>query len=616
MVTTSKESGNKMIIVYVIDSYGNFSNGTTVTAKRSKEYLEKLGYTVRIVSIADLEGEEYFQLKERKIPIVSYFARKQHMYFAKPDKEILKEAFKDADLVHLFLPYKTSKLAVKIAEEMGIPVTAAFHMQPEHITYGMGLGKYGSPLSSIIYRRLNRTFYSKVSHIHCPSEFISKKLIDHSYKNVFHVISNGVGDDFFTKPLREENPEVFNILSIGRYSKEKRQDTLLKAVSESKYKDKIKITLAGRGPREKRLRKLAEKLDLNVEFCFCSKEELIQKIKENHIYVHPAEAEIEGISALEAIASGLVPIVADSKNSATKQFTLTDESLYKVRKHKSLAKKIDYFIENPKRRMELEPKYRASMERYRIDNMTKLLEEMFKEAVTDYRRKQTSKTEKGMITSKHIKPGKIKRFFSFLLYYLVVIPIFGIYFRLIRGLRIKNRKEMKKLKTGAVIVTNHVHKLDSVMSGIAMLPKKPIFTSLPQNFEIKVAGHLVSALGASPIPTTPLQTRVFLYEAKQQLLNKRFIHVFPEGHLIPMDRTIRDFKKGAFILAEEAKVPVVPLRINYIDKKWYQYPFFFKTKIRMEIGDLVYPNIFLNKRESIKDLMSRTIQEFEKIGNN
>lgn len=37
-----------MIIVYVIDNYGEFSNGTTVTAKRSKEKLEAKGHTVRI----------------------------------------------------------------------------------------------------------------------------------------------------------------------------------------------------------------------------------------------------------------------------------------------------------------------------------------------------------------------------------------------------------------------------------------------------------------------------------------------------------------------------------------------------------------------------------------
>ena len=53
---------------------------------------------------------------------------------------------------------------------------------------------------------------------------------------------------------------------------------------------------------------------------FYTTKDLIEAIKYADLYIHPAEAEIEGIGALEAIASGLVPIVADSRISATKQF--------------------------------------------------------------------------------------------------------------------------------------------------------------------------------------------------------------------------------------------------------------------------------------------------------
>lgn len=380
-----------MTIVYIIDSYGRFSNGTTVTAKRSKEYLEKLGHTIRVVSIDDSKEQGFYQLEERNVPIVSYFAKKQHMHFAKPDREILTEAFKDADIIHLFLPFKSSLKAIKLGKELNIPVTAAFHMQPEHITYNMGLGRFGTPIAWLIYKYLKFKLYNKVTRVHCPSEFIKNKLVKNNYKNIFHVISNGIQDDFYTHPERELNPEQYNILSIGRYSKEKRQETLLKAVSKSKYKDKIKITLAGSGPKEKSLKRLAKKLKLNVEFVFLNREDLIEKIKESHLYIHPAEAEIEGISALEAIASGLVPIVAVSKNSATKQFTITEESLFKVRNHRELKDKIEYFIENPKRRVELEEEYRNYMKRYHIDYSMKMLEQMFKEATNDHQKKQKIK---------------------------------------------------------------------------------------------------------------------------------------------------------------------------------------------------------------------------------
>lgn len=602
-----------MNIVYVIDSYGEFSNGTTVTAKRSKQFLEKLGHKVSIVSISDNDEEGFFKLEERKIPIVSYFAKKQSMYFAKPNKEVFKEAFKDADLVHLFLPYKSSRVALKVAKKMNIPVTAAFHMQPEHITYGMGLDRFGKPLSYLIYKWLNFRFYKNITHIHCPSEFIRDSLKKHKYKNVFHVISNGISKSFFTNPKRDMYPEIFNVLTIGRYSKEKRQDTLLKAVNYSKYKSKIHITVAGKGPKEKRLKKLVKKYNLNASFKFLSKEELIKTIKESHLYIHPAEAEIEGISALEAISSGLVPIVAESKHSATSKFTLTKESLYKVRNYKELAKKIDYFIENGERRIELEDLYREHMNNYEMSYSMKLLEEMFKQAISDHKRKKSSNSKKAKNYKRKIKKNKIKRFLSSIFYYGIAFPILSIYFYLIRGLKVKGKKNIRKLNSGAVVISNHVHKLDSVMNAIAVFPKKLNFTSIPSNFEIPVYGSIVSAFGASPIPINTFETKVFLYELRNKLTKGKFVHFFPEGDLISGYNGVRNFKRGAFVLSEEAKVPVIPVKITSINKSIYKYPFFFKSKIKINIGEPIYPNIFSQKRESINELRDKAFNELNKL---
>ena len=92
-----------MIIVYVIDNYGELSNGTTITALRSKEQLEKRGHTVRVVTAGPVFGDDIYHLEKRRIPIVSKVAEKQQTYFAKPNKKIMMEAFKDADIVQMDL---------------------------------------------------------------------------------------------------------------------------------------------------------------------------------------------------------------------------------------------------------------------------------------------------------------------------------------------------------------------------------------------------------------------------------------------------------------------------------------------------------------------------------
>ncbi|MDY0115496.1 MAG: glycosyltransferase, partial [Acholeplasmatales bacterium] len=413
---------------------------------------------------------------------------------------------------------------------------------------------------------------------------------------------------------RNDKKDLIKILTIGRYSKEKRQDTLLKAINKSKYKDNIKVILAGKGPRERHLKKLAKKYRLNCQFSFFSQEELIKKIEKSVLYIHPAEAEIEGISALEAIASGLVPIVAKSKQSATQKFTLTEESLFKVRDYQELAQKIDYFIDFYERRKHLEAKYRNYLRNYQIEKSISLLEEFFKETIYDYKRRQAAHSKQGKRIKKSIVKTRKGRAASFLFYYFFAMPVLMFYFILIRGLRIKGKKNLKKIKNGAIFISNHVHKLDSAMGGLAAFPKKPIFTSLPSNFQIPIVGSLVHILGASPIPATPLETKIFFTELKDKLVKGRYVHFFPEGELITKSEEIREFKRGAFMLAEEAKVPIVPLRINFIEKeRRIHYPFFMKDKIELLVGKPIYPNIFLPKRAAIDELQTRAIAAMQQL---
>ena len=86
----------------------------------------------------------------------------------------------------------------------------------------------------------------------------------------------------------------------------------------------------------------------------------------------------------------------------------------------------------------------------------------------------------------------------------------------------------------------------------------------------------------------------------------RYVHLYPEGELITKDSSIREFKKGAFQLAVENHVPIVPIRIRFIEKKHkFSYPFFVKDRIQIEVLKPQYPNIFMLKKESTNELTER-----------
>lgn len=83
---------------------------------------------------------------------------------------------------------------------------------------------------------------------------------------------------------------------------------------------------------------------------FYGQEELLRLLNSCDLYVHASDAEIEGISCMEALACGLVPVIANSPLSATPQFALDDRSLFQAGNAGDLADKIDYWIEHPEER--------------------------------------------------------------------------------------------------------------------------------------------------------------------------------------------------------------------------------------------------------------------------
>lgn len=376
-----------MKILIVIDQFDNSNNGTTISARRFARGLQDAGNEVYVVSTGEKEDEYKFNLKELPLPPgISHLIKSQGMSFAIPNTEILEKAISSVDIVHFYMPFFISKVGLKICEKLHIPHTTAFHVQPENITYSIGLGT-NTRINDLIYTHYRDSFFNRFSHIHCPSEFIANELKAHGYTATLHVISNGVDDDFkyYKKEKLPEFKDKFVITMIGRYSNEKRQDVLIDAVLKSKYTDKIQLVLAGKGPKETKYKKLGNALKNKPVMKFYSKDELISLLKSTDLYVHSADAEIEAISCIEAFACGNVPIIANSKNSATKQFALVKESLFEAGNSSDLANKIDFWIENESYRKEMELKYSQSAEKYRLKNSIIKMEEMFKDAIREYK---------------------------------------------------------------------------------------------------------------------------------------------------------------------------------------------------------------------------------------
>lgn len=376
-----------MRIVLVTETYDELNNGTIMTTWRFAQALRQRGHEVRVLSCGRLT-EEAYRLPEQYYPVATRLANKQGTKLAKPKEAVIRRAFAGADLVHFLMPMRMEHKALRIALEMGVPVCAAFHLQPENITYNIHMP--WEWVSRLIYVIFDRTFYRNFSHIHCPSAFIAEQLRSNGYRAKLHVISNGIDADFVPGEGHFDDGK-FHILMTGRLSPEKRQDVLIDAVSRSRYADRIQLHLAGKGPREKALRRRGERLKNPPQIGFYNKEELIRLIRSCDLYVHAAYVEIEAIACMEAFACGLVPVICNSPKSATKQFALGPENLFRPDDAADLARKIDYWVEHPAERAALSVRYADYAEQFRVSRSVEQAEEMFREVIEENARKKEEK---------------------------------------------------------------------------------------------------------------------------------------------------------------------------------------------------------------------------------
>jgi glycosyltransferase involved in cell wall biosynthesis len=371
-----------MVIVFVVDDYSDVKNGTSMTAHRFVEGLRQRGHEVRILAISQ-PGEDSYCLREHHYGPVNALAHQHGFRFAKFDEQVARKALEGADIVHFLLPMLMEIQVRRLAEEMGIPCSAAFHMQPENATHILHIAKV-EQTNTALYKMLYHVFYKHFRHIHCPSAFIAGELKKHGYGGKLYVISNGV-DDAFVPPKEEipADPDRFHILMTGRLSPEKRQEVLIEAVRRSKYRDKIQIHFAGAGTGEHHLRRLGSTLPNPPTIDFYSQEALIDRIHHCDLYVHTATVEIEAIACLEALSCGLVPVICNSKKSATVQFALDSRSLFRADDPVDLANKIDYWIEHPEEKAAMAKSYAALGNRYRVSESVKKAEYLFRETIAD-----------------------------------------------------------------------------------------------------------------------------------------------------------------------------------------------------------------------------------------
>lgn len=377
-----------MKILLVIDDYISSNNGTTISCRRFAGELRRQGHEVKVLGTSLPDEPDMFRLEEYHLPIVDGLVRANDFHFSKVDMAVIRKAVAWADVVHCMMPFMLTYRTEQVVREMHKPATAAFHIQPENLLSAVRLGKW-TLVNSALYAMWRKGIYDKFAFIHCPSEFMKQEMLDHRYKGDIRAISNGISDAFCLQEKRKTKKTEGKIVvtMVGRLAREKRQDVIIRAVRKSKYADRIQIVFAGKGPLEGFYKRLGRRLKNPPMFVYLNQSDLIDLLAETDVYVHASDMESEAISCIEAFATGLVPVISDSRKSATLQFAIDSRSLFKAGSPKDLAQKIDYWLDHPEEKKRMEAAYAKQGLDYTLEASVRKCVQMFEDAIEANRRK-------------------------------------------------------------------------------------------------------------------------------------------------------------------------------------------------------------------------------------
>lgn len=353
-------------------------NGGVISTRRISRLLNERGHEVFIFSIHTEKDDPHFiPLKPIYLPFVKKVMQKLKTPLALPDKKRMRPVFKNLDIVHSMFPFQLGYTSIRLARENHIPVLCTFHVQMDHLFNNAGL--HWKWLIRAAYRILIRTMYNRSDFILCPSPFAREELLRYGLKAPSRVLSNGVSDLFIpqavTRPasLREK----FIILSVGRLTPEKSHHTIMEAIALSKYASRIQLMLFGEGPLKEQLMHQAAKLPNPVLIELVTQEELAHYFNMADLYVHASEIETEGMAPLEAIACGVPLLVSDSPKSATSQFALDPDFLFRHENARDLADKLDYWIERPDQLTSFRAQYAEKANAYRMNHIVTEIENVY-----------------------------------------------------------------------------------------------------------------------------------------------------------------------------------------------------------------------------------------------
>lgn len=186
------------------------------------------------------------------------------------------------------------------------------------------------------------------------------------------------------------------------------------------------------------------------------------------------------------------------------------------------------------------------------------------------------------------------------------------------GLKITGKKNIRLYKKTAgkkamISVCNHTTEWDLLFVMTSRYFSFPEFPIWQEGAESK-SGMLYRSVGGLVMPIGSIHGTYYAYKAMEDVLKEgKWLHVFPEAACWKFYPAIRPFQPGAFRLAYDAKLPVLPMAVVYRKPKGVYRLFKKHPNARLNIGAPVFADYSLQKNDAVHDLEKRVHLEMVRL---
>lgn len=323
-----------MNIALFSDTYLPDINGVATSTHILKKELKKHGHHVLIVTTFLPHDSQYVDedLDVLRLPGIDlkklYGYRASNIYSFKGMKE-LKDF--QPDIIHIQTEFGIGIFGKIAGEILNVPVCYTYHTMWADYSHYIAPGniKAVDHAAKKIIEKISKIYGDSCSELIVPSQKTADALREYGISNSINVIPTGLELEHFS--LAHKNEELmqqivkqyhlenkFVVTFLGRIAPEKSVDFLIDAMSEIiKVNQQIVLMIVGGGPQVDELKDYVHSKGLDDYICFTGPQ-VSEKVPSfyhvSHLFVSASITETQGLTFIEAMASGIPVLARYDKN--------------------------------------------------------------------------------------------------------------------------------------------------------------------------------------------------------------------------------------------------------------------------------------------------------------